>query len=838
MKKIGTIITSLVMILFVVFGLTACGSKDKVELPSSDYEKVQFAFNGVESSLKNSNSSKKLKSNYASSDSKMLAISYGVPLLKLMANSVNSDDISTIYNAMSVDKETSNPSFEYDEPPMIQFQYLKALYEEVGEVFTFGTKYTYNLTGSVYYDFKNRVATESAEFLQQYSFDLSIKINIDENDLISAIVEFDITYTTGGISRNQKKYAELILDYDMNESSPTYELTMIDIDDLLSFESDDEKYISAEYDYVNVEKNTIKEWRKFGVCSPEAFVNYQNNDYVYKYSVLRAYKDSKIYHLENSFNKNINLKNAVSRLGFDDALGSRDIFNRESGQDNNKIQVVASKFNDILGKDFVNSFVYTGATEQWIDDREPEPENLFLRVESTGGEQIYEDINLEDMFNPNIGFDTKGKKGYLTVLYKNGEDNTIATYNDFTNLSVKVRSAAYDKTEWIEVNSNDVQLFSDYVKQSGFIGYYDENNLDYSPISLEFDISLKSNPNVKLQSSLIIELYNKVCYKNLMKEWSLVNKYINAYAPIKDAIPSFDNDSDVYFSPRIDGTSGSIGLNAKNGLATSISSYINKLKNNLGFVENTYNSKYTKRVSDDYVLVLTIYAPNEESESGSIRFEFQEKQKPNASITDVLNGLINNDTVLIPDFDGEYEYSVEDNVVRIQTDDATLTENYINSFANDDFVVYESYSGLAAIKYVDGTFYQIRDMGKSIAVEKITASFSLVGDFNSWNEQDTTYDLIELSAKDNNLYLSKGIALGQNQAFKIVRNHSWSNGGYGFNLGAAEPSFVENFDCGENENIITRESGKYVIKIRINLYYVYGAPENYVDPLMIEIESQ
>ena len=838
MKKIGTIITSLVMILFVVFGLTACGSKDKVELPSSDYEKVQFAFNGVESSLKNSNSSKKLKSNYASSDSKMLAISYGVPLLKLMANSVNSDEISTIYNAMSVDKETSNPSFEYDEPPMIQFQYLKALYEEVGEVFTFGTKYTYNLTGSVYYDFKNRVATESAEFLQQYSFDLSIKINIDENDLISAIVEFDITYTTGGISRNQKKYAELILDYDMNESSPTYELTMIDIDDLLSFESDDEKYISAEYDYVNVEKNTIKEWRKFGVCSPEAFVNYQNNDYVYKYSVLRAYKDSKIYHLENSFNKNINLKNAVSRLGFDDALGSRDIFNRESGQDNNKIQVVASKFNDILGKDFVNSFVYTGATEQWIDDREPEPENLFLRVESTGGEQIYEDINLEDMFNPNIGFDTKGKKGYLTVLYKNGEDNTIATYNDFTNLSVKVRSAAYDKTEWIEVNSNDVQLFSDYVKQSGFIGYYDENNLDYSPISLEFDISLKSNPNVKLQSSLIIELYNKVCYKNLMKEWSLVNKYINAYAPIKDAIPSFDNDSDVYFSPRIDGTSGSIGLNAKNGLATSISSYINKLKNNLGFVENTYNSKYTKRVSDDYVLVLTIYAPNEESESGSIRFEFQEKQKPNASITDVLNGLINNDTVLIPDFDGEYEYSVEDNVVRIQTDDATLTENYINSFANDDFVVYESYSGLAAIKYVDGTFYQIRDMGKSIAVEKITASFSLVGDFNSWNEQDTTYDLIELSAKDNNLYLSKGIALGQNQAFKIVRNHSWSNGGYGFNLGAAEPSFVENFDCGENENIITRESGKYVIKIRINLYYVYGAPENYVDPLMIEIESQ
>ena len=101
MKKIGTIIASLIMLLCAVFVLAACGNKDNAKLPSSNYEKVQFAFNGVESSLKNSNSSKKLKSNYASSDSKMLAISNGVPLLKLMANSVNSDDISTIYRQMT-----------------------------------------------------------------------------------------------------------------------------------------------------------------------------------------------------------------------------------------------------------------------------------------------------------------------------------------------------------------------------------------------------------------------------------------------------------------------------------------------------------------------------------------------------------------------------------------------------------------------------------------------------------------------------------------------------------------------------------------------------------------
>ena len=181
MKKIIAFVLGIICCI----SLAACGSnKDKVKLPSSNYEKVQFAFNGVESSLNSSNSSKKLKANNLSKTDINLAMSYVEPVIKLMANTTNADDISTIYGALSVEKETSNPSFEYDEPPMIQFQYLKALYEEVGEDFTFGTKYTYNLTGSVYYDFENRVATESAEFLQQYSIDLSIKINIDENDLI------------------------------------------------------------------------------------------------------------------------------------------------------------------------------------------------------------------------------------------------------------------------------------------------------------------------------------------------------------------------------------------------------------------------------------------------------------------------------------------------------------------------------------------------------------------------------------------------------------------------------------------------------------------------------
>lgn len=820
MKKIGTIIASLIMLLCAVFVLAACGNKDNAKLPSSNYEKVQFAFNGVESSLKNSNSSKKLKSNYASTDSKMFAISYGVPLLKLMANSVNSDDISTIYNAMSVEKETSNPSFEYDEPPMIQFQYLKDLYEEVGEDFTFGTKYTYNLTGSVYYDFENRVATESAEFLQQYSFDLSIKINIDENDLISAIVGFDITYTNGGISRNQKRYAELILDYDMNETSPTYELTMIDIDDLLSFESDDEKYISAEYDYVNVEKNTIKEWRKFGVCSPNTLANYQDNDYIYKYSVLRAFKDNKLFKATNSFNKNINLKNAVLGLGFIDALTSRDAFNRESGQDNNKIQVVVNKFNNILGKDFVNSFIYTGATEEWADDREPEPENLFLRIESTGGYQVYQDIKLDDLFNPNIGWDEKGIKQYLTIYYKNGEDNTLATYNNFNDFNVKVRST-YDKAKWIDVDNNDIKTITNYIEQSGFKGYYDEDSLEYTSMSLELDMFLKSNSNVKLQSTITLDLYNSDCYKALLKKWSLANNYLNDNVPVKDAIPEFESDS-VYFSPNVHGnlTNGSIGLYFSSGLQTLINNYINKLKS-LGFSENYAQSTYSKRISDEYMLILTIYGVSEKNPNeASILFEFKKSDKSDKTISDVINELINNENITIPNFDGDYEYTVEDGVIRSDGLNYQSIDDYIQSLSDYGFVISSRDGYPAACKYLDNKLYYIRGYGERvIKVEVVEVNISLVGDFNDWNENDTTYDINNFTGfSDSNVFLSIDIEMEANQALKIVKDHSWSDGGYGFNLFAGSDHFApEYYSSGENNSIVVLEAGAYKVSVRIDI---------------------
>ena len=809
--RMRRIICSIIVFILVSFGICACKNTDSKELPTSNYEKVQFAFNGVEKSLKNTNSSlMNLEALKKMEETRLM--SYTTPALKMNEESMSEDDIQTIYNAMSLEKETSNPSFPYDEPPMIQFQYLKALYEEVGDSFSFGKKYTYTLTGDIYYDFSTRSVTENEEFLQNYSFDLSIRIDIDENDIIKAFVGFDLKYTNKGFTRNQKRYAELVLNYDMNDVNPTYTLAMKDMDDLLSYSNDNEKYINAEYDYVNVDKNVIQEWRKFGICSNEPLSNYQNNDFVFKYSVLRAFKENKLYHIENSYNPNANLKSAViNGFDFNRLIQERDTFHNEEGIQNDKIQTIANKFSTILGKDFVNSIVYTGATEKWVDDNNEDLDNLFLRIESTGGYQVYEDTNLADLFDPNKGFMEKEHQTHFDILYKNGEDNLIATYNNFDNLNVKVKSNSYTEAKWINVDNNQIKTIAEYIEESGFKA----SNIDVEPIELEVDMSLKSNSNVKLQSTITIELNNEECYRNLSKKYSLVEAYIDAYTKIKDAIPDFESES-VYYTPIVyeNGTTGTIGLYASSGLEQEVNTYIDKIKG-LNFIENENNSTYTKRINDSIILVLTVNNVNEKNPNqASIQFEYITSTKPEKTITEAIMEFIDNENITIPSFNGDYEYSIENNIIKIKNMNGDYISKYIQSLSDYGFIVGSEDGYAAAYKYVDHKVYGIKELGYSIAVLIAPVTVSLVGDLNNWAVKDSTYDLTTLTL-DSSLHLQIDVDFNANSAFKLVKNHSWNDGGYGFNLLAGSPYFDPMlYECGESENIIIKEAGSYKIDIR------------------------
>ena len=80
---------------------------------------------------------------------------------------------------------------------------------------------------------------------------------------------------------------------------------------MLAYPNEIERKATAEYDYVQVEKSAIKQWRKFGVTSKTQLSDYKNEDFVYKYAVLRGFREGHAYKITNSFAKNDRLKTAV-----------------------------------------------------------------------------------------------------------------------------------------------------------------------------------------------------------------------------------------------------------------------------------------------------------------------------------------------------------------------------------------------------------------------------------------------------------------------------------------------------------------------------------------------
>ena len=186
MKKCLLLLLSAILILSAVFALSACGKKDK--LPTTDYEKVAFAFKGVEKSFKT-------VGNKSAADAETFAVK------RLLAGS--GDPLSTIrsvYTSGDSQGDVIN-DLEYTQPPMIQFQCLKAVLEKIGKGFEFGAKYYDDITGEVFVDVATgRDMSDDAnknDYKYDYTFRLALQIDIDEADLIKADVSFDIRLVRG-----------------------------------------------------------------------------------------------------------------------------------------------------------------------------------------------------------------------------------------------------------------------------------------------------------------------------------------------------------------------------------------------------------------------------------------------------------------------------------------------------------------------------------------------------------------------------------------------------------------------------------------------------------------
>ena len=161
------------------------------KLPSTSYEKVKFAFSGVEKTFQSPKAAKK---------------SVTVPKKERLGGSNTDAGLSTIFSLYTNEDKRDDflEDVEYNQPPMIQFQYMKKVLEKVGDGYEFGTKYFDTVTGEVYLDIETGLKSDKENDKFNYTFGMGMDINIDDNDLITADVSFDIKIARGQEEFNTK----------------------------------------------------------------------------------------------------------------------------------------------------------------------------------------------------------------------------------------------------------------------------------------------------------------------------------------------------------------------------------------------------------------------------------------------------------------------------------------------------------------------------------------------------------------------------------------------------------------------------------------------------------
>ena len=408
MKKLG-----LFGAILAISSLTGCGTNNKYVPPTTPYEKVKTAFSGVESSFRNvsSNNAKQLNKKL----SRVAASSTLDSLFSIFSSEDNQGDVIE--------------DLSYTQPPMIQFQCLKYAFDKIGSNYSFDTKYYDTVIGKVYIDFETGLEGEhKSQFEYDYSFTLGLAINIDANDFITADVSFSIVLSKEGNTYQTDWYVSMALNYNMDKENPTYTLTMLTNNDETGIPYYDR--CVYEYDYVDVQENQIKEWRKFDLEAHiplvkdnehQTFASYINDGVSYEVGSFSWYKNSAFYKAKD-LNRNTDRRERVANLLYELGLNATDIdkapFFNKQGNKNNVIQTMYSEFSNIFRKDIIYSLVTRDDVEPAVDQL---PKYLKL-VDSRTGEEMREENEFllgdknalfSDLF---IKQDVYSSQGYIPVL--------------------------------------------------------------------------------------------------------------------------------------------------------------------------------------------------------------------------------------------------------------------------------------------------------------------------------------------------------------------------------------------------------------------------------------
>lgn len=468
MKKISCFIATLVGAFTI--GLIGCAPK----LPTTNYEKVKFAFNGVEKSFKNKKAS-----------NKALVV---LPKSKI-GGSNPSGALDTIFNLYTEEDKRDDflDDISYNEPPMIQFQYIKKVLEKVGNGYEFNKKYYDTITGEMYLDIETGLKQDNKdEYKYNYTFILGMNINIDDTDLITADVSFDINLSKGNDTYKTKWYVGIELDYDMTNNSPNYTMTMVTEND--ERELPYYNRYTYEYDYVEVKDSSINEWRKFCMDNDyrlykddnhQDFNAYINEGCKYKVDACSWFKNGTYYKSKKVRQEGetaLTIANALFKdLGLNANEINADTFFDKEGAQNSVIKTCYSEFSKIAKEDIIYDLV---CKDEDHDEDKVATSIRALNSDLTGGAGGYQvpgNTLIRELLSSFT--DNFGEKVVIHLYYLDQHEGSLSEITDLSSLRYFLKEQ--NKEESIEVNLDeslyDVVVRGNFQQRELSIAFLDNN---------------------------------------------------------------------------------------------------------------------------------------------------------------------------------------------------------------------------------------------------------------------------------------------------------------------------------------------------------------------------
>ena len=794
--------------LLAVGALTGCGGS---KLPTNNYDKVKFAFNGVEKSFKNPKAGKK---------------SLILNKKERLGGSNPESGLSTIFSLYNDEDKRDDflDDVEYNQPPMVQFQYLKKVLEKIGSGYEFGTKYFDTVTGDVYLDIQTGLKSDKEADKFNYTFGLGIDINIDSSDLIAADVSFDIKIARGQEEYKTKWYVAIELDYDMNSSSPNYTMTMVTENN--ESELPYYQHYTYEYDYVEVKNSSINEWRKFCMdnnnrlvkdAAHQNFESYTTGDAKYKVDACSWYKDGSYYKNKRTRELNGNEAKTVGEALFTD-LGlnaneiNADVFFNKNSTPNSVLKTCYQEFCKIAKEDIIYSLL----TREEQGGEQQQQQRTAIRAMNgdlknpAENHLIPKDTAIGQVFN---GFvDGHGEKRVIVLYYVDQNGALMEEVRDLDTL-----------TYFFKLRDKDsVVMFEDLGRtlEEAYQNLIENYEISESDLQRECQIIFMSKENQELYGMMPITYDGAFPSVYTKPEWPKALTDLG--------LPEYDGQS-VQYNFNEQDERKILGINYTN--YEEGEEYCKKLRQN-GFEYNyeinvqQNEVAFKKSISDQYnIFVIFRYEKNsnyfiltawkEEAQQGPVQpysiyaigdFNNWGKEDPVEFATSYENGFwtftlegfhasAGESFAFVINFNAPGERYID--YGEIVDDTMGYIEPYYYNGEVNAMKAVKSFTANITIEESEMVHLQFTDTTQEIQY------LTIVGSFNGWSTEEGT---IEMEKKSDYVF-EKIVGFDEGVQFKIMQNHSWDvNYGYKEIKALQSADMRARFAEGEFGNVLMKQA--------------------------------